>query len=231
MALRHKYAFVRYFDKIAALTTKAPDATEKRAEFSRFTSAKVNHRVENGTTRPDFFSPVLKNLESGDKGLSRAEMISNSITIMTAGSETTATLLSGLTYLILQHPHIYNQLVSEIRERFDSPEEITFDALTKLDYTIAVIQEALRFYPPAPTGFPREVPEGGDTVSGYHVPGGATVYVSQHASNHSTRNWTDPDVFAPERWFGEKAPVKYKNDNHASMNAFSFGPRNCLGKK
>lgn len=51
--------------------------------------------------------------------------------------------------------------------------------------------------------------------------------MSQYPANHSSRNWTDPDAFVPERWMGDE---RYKDDNHASMNAFSFGPRNCLGK-
>lgn len=53
------------------------------------------------------------------------------------------------------------------------------------------------------------------------------VYVSQHATNHSTRNYTSPSLFAPERWMGSE---KYKDDNRASLQPFSFGPRNCLGK-
>lgn len=54
-----------------------------------------------------------------------------------------------------------------------------------------------------------------------------SVYVSQHATNHSTRNYTSPELYVPERWLGD---VRYKDDNRASLNPFSFGPRNCLGK-
>jgi cytochrome P450 len=52
--------------------------------------------------------------------------------------------------------------------------------------------------------------------------------MSQHPANHSKRNWTDPEAFVPERWLGD---AKYKDDNRAVMNPFSFGPRNCLGKR
>jgi cytochrome P450 len=46
--------------------------------------------------------------------------------------------------------------------------------------------------------------------------------------NHSARNYKDPDKFVPERWLGD---AEYANDKRETWNAFSFGPRNCLGKK
>jgi cytochrome P450 len=58
-----------------------------------------------------------------------------------------------------------------------------------------------------------------------------SVYVSQHTANHSPRNYTDPDAYIPERWLGVDAPERYKDDNRAATQPFSFGPRNCLGKK
>jgi cytochrome P450 len=46
--------------------------------------------------------------------------------------------------------------------------------------------------------------------------------------NHSERNYKDPELFVPERWLGEE---RYKDDKRSALNPFSFGPRNCLGKK
>jgi cytochrome P450 len=43
-----------------------------------------------------------------------------------AGSETTATLLSGVTYLSLKNPPVYQKLVNEIRQTFSMEEKITF---------------------------------------------------------------------------------------------------------
>jgi cytochrome P450 len=38
----------------------------------------------------------------------------------------------------------------------------------------------------------------------------------------------DPQSFAPERWTGDE---RYANDQHSALQPFSFGPRDCLGKK
>ena len=145
-----------------------------------------------------------------------------------AGSEKTATLLSGTTYLLLKNQEVYNKLVHDIRSRFKSQSEITVDEVNKMDFMLACLQEGLRYYPPVPTGFPRVVPRGGDQISGHYIPEGTSVYVSQHTANHSSRNYKDPDVYVPERWMGDE---RYKDDNRAVTQPFSFGPRNCLGKK
>ena len=38
----------------------------------------------------------------------------------------------------------------------------------------------------------------------------------------------DPLAFVPERWMGDD---KYKDDQHAALQPFSVGSRDCLGKK
>lgn len=52
----------------------------------------------------------------------------------------------------------------------------------------------------------------------------------QWAINHSPQHWTNPTVFAPERWLAD-APEEYAHDDRAARAPFSTGPRNCIGKK
>lgn len=138
------------------------------------TSSKVTKRLEEGESRPDFFTHILRNQAVGDKALSRDEMVSNSVLFLVAGSETTATTLSGTTYLLLKHPEVYAKLVEEVRGAFKTEAEITIEEVNKLTYMIACLQEGLRYYPPVPTGFPRLVPAGGDTISGLYIPEGVS---------------------------------------------------------
>jgi cytochrome P450 len=60
--------------------------------------------------------------------------------------------------------------------RYKSSSEITSLTAT-FPYLTAVIQEALRMYPPVPFGMPRVVPKGGETVDGLSVPGGVSSSV------------------------------------------------------
>lgn len=54
------------------------------------------------------------------------------------------------------------------------------------------------------------------------------VGIAQWAAYHSERNFRDAFKFAPERWMGDPA---YKDDLRDVVQGFSFGPRNCLGRR
>lgn len=170
---------------------------------------------------------VLKH--NGEKGveLNSKELSSNAGVMIIAGSETTATLLSGATYLVLKTPEVLQKLKDEVRGKWKKYDDITIEQVNNTPYLVAVLQEALRFFPPVPAGFGRYVEKGGAFVSGWYVPEGTTLAVSQYAVAHSQRNFKDPDMFVPERWMGD---LRYADDNRAAVQPFSFGPRNCIGK-
>ncbi|KAG9190207.1 averantin hydroxylase [Alternaria panax] len=231
-ASQNKHFAFRYMDGLRGLFQDSSSPIRARFEFLQRAHDQVGKRLakfdsEKEGGRADFFTHIVNNQEKEATRLSRDEMDSNAVAFLIAGSETTATILSGATYLLLRNPFVYAKLAASIRSHFSSAGEITIEEVNKLDYLIAVFQEALRYYPPVPTGFPRIVPAGGDHISGHYIPGGTSVYCSQHAMNHSERNYKDPELFVPERWLGEE---RYKDDNKSALNPFSFGPRNCLGK-
>jgi cytochrome P450 len=198
-----------------------------RMEYYGWLKSQTKKRIERETQRPDFMTFILKH--NGEKGaeMNLDEIAANAAVIITAGSETTATLLSAVTYLLLKHPNVMQKLKDEVRGKWKKYDEITIDQVNNTPYLIAVLQEALRYFPPVPTGFQRRVPRGGESISGYYIPENTAVCVSAIAAAHSERNFKDPDAFVPERWMGD--PL-YANDNAAAVQPFSFGPRNCLGK-
>jgi cytochrome P450 len=87
-----------------------------------------------------------------------------------AGSETTATLLSGLTYLLATNQHTLVRVAKEVREAFNSEAEINLSSVGSLPYLSACINEAMRLYPPVAIGMPRITPSGGATIDGHYVP-------------------------------------------------------------
>lgn len=64
-------------------------------------------------------------------------------------------------------------------------------------------------------------------VCGNWLPSGTRAAVHNYAASHLAANFKDPDLFVPERWLGDKA---YQDDNRDVCQAFSIGPRNCLGQ-
>lgn len=104
------------------------------------------------------------------QGLTAQNLETNSSILIAAGSETTATLLSGATFLLLTHPETLSSLTEEIRSNFKSEDEINFSTVNDLPYLKACLDEALRLYPPTPGGLPRTVPKGGAVICGKHIP-------------------------------------------------------------
>lgn len=156
--------------------------------------------MERETTRPDFMTLILANNRDKGAKLSQAEIDSNSFFLMNAGSETTATALSGVTYHLLINPTVLRKLQDEIRGKFATYDEITLTAVNDSPYLIATLSEGLRTFPPAAAGFGRVCPKGGESVSGYYIPEGTVVSVSHHAAYRSERNFKNPNAFVPERW-------------------------------
>lgn len=146
---------------------------EEKKLQNQMTHEKVRARMDKGDNgRPDFLSNVLK--QPPEKGMSEDELISNSYVLIIAGSETTATLLSGVTYYILTVPGVLDKLKAEIRGAFTSEDKITWSAVNQLQYTLAVLNEGLRMYPPVPYGFPRMVEGKGDFICGRWMPTGVS---------------------------------------------------------
>ncbi|KAK7212412.1 hypothetical protein V2G26_019590 [Clonostachys chloroleuca] len=195
---------------------------EEHHKFARETSMR---RMDAGIKdRPDFMSYILR--YNDDRGLTPEEIFENANFLVVAGSETTASLLSGLVFYLLKHPDIYDKLVKEIRSAFNSQEEISLDGVSRLEYMLAVLKEGLRMCPPVPMELPRRVPEGGHNISGYWLPENTRVGVSHFAAFMSSSNFRDPETFTPERWLNDPRYADDKKDVH---NPFSLGPRNCVG--
>jgi cytochrome P450 len=120
------------------------------------------------------------------------------------------------------------KLRAEIHAAFQHESDISMRALQGLEYLNAVLQESMRVYPPVPCTFPRTTPRGGAMVCGRFVPAGYIVGVNQLAAMTSAQNFARPLQFAPERWLGDE---QYQHDIRKAYQPFSYGPRNCLGKK
>jgi cytochrome P450 len=141
---------------------------ETRDYHQNLVVEKVKTRLERVTDRSDFMTYILRH--NDERGMSIPEIEATANAIMIAGSETTATLLSGVTYNLLRNPETLKKLVDEIRGAFATEEEITLIGVGQLKYLLAVLDEGLRMYPPVPVGLPRNVPEQGAVINGKFVP-------------------------------------------------------------
>ncbi|KAK3368610.1 putative benzoate 4-monooxygenase cytochrome P450 [Podospora didyma] len=197
----------------------------------------VRERVARGPTadRKDFWHYILGHIAENEGGvrdtkttMTEAEMYTNAFSISIAGSEGTATALTGTTFLLLRHPAVYRKAVDEVRGAFSSETEITTSNIAgRLPFLDAVLHESMRLYPPVPITLPRRVPGDGEVIDGRFVAEGCTVGVNHLACYRSNSLFPNAKEFQPERWLNQGPNLAKMLE---SFKPFSYGPRTCLGK-
>jgi cytochrome P450 len=174
-----------YYPLIAGLFRAMLHKKVAKLQYEHFDYCvtRVTKRLEKGRASEgvDLWDLILQQKDKGKEGLTRGEMDVNAGLFMVAGTETTATLLSGLTYLLLTHPESMKKLVDEIRGAFTSSEGITMEAIAGLPYLNACIKEGLRRYPPVPVGLPHKTPADGSTICGHYVPPNVSTLIAFYA--------------------------------------------------
>jgi cytochrome P450 len=165
----------RLFDKFLPASMD-----KKRLDHFNHSATRVAKRMEKGrdTEGVDLWDLVIN--QKDGRGLTRPQMEVNASLFMIAGTETTATLLAGLTYLLTGNPECSKKLSQEIRGEFESAADMTMERLAALPYLNACIKEALRIYPPVPVTMARRTPPDGSTILGEFVPPGTIVGIAQH---------------------------------------------------
>jgi len=199
---------------------------EKFPTHKKMAADKATRRMDKDTDRPDFMSYIMKNNDT-EKGMSRAEIRENASLLIIAGSETTASTLTGVTHYLLKNRPVLDKLTAEIRAEFETQDDMTLHRLAQMKYLNAVIEEGMRLFPAVPSTLPRMVPEGGAMVLGRFVPAGTTLGVNQMSANKSSSNFTSPDSYIPERWLSSPP---YPTDDLKARQPFHVGPANCIGK-
>ncbi|KAJ5414635.1 hypothetical protein N7509_001262 [Penicillium cosmopolitanum] len=213
-----------------------PSLMENRERQIEYSNLTVRKRLRSTLHRGpvDFMDSMLRYRGDKEKELTDKEMEANANILIIAGSETTATLLSGVTYWLLRTPDALRKVSDEVRSSITSDSDITFQTTSQLPYMLACLNEALRIYPPAPGGLERiTIPPDSINISGYKIPPGTKVSVHQSAAYRSPLNFHRPEEFLPERWLPlakEDASSPFYNDNRDVLQPFSIGPRNCIGR-
>jgi cytochrome P450 len=165
---------------------------------------------------------LLARDESGDR-LSDAEVRDQLLTLFVAGHETTSNALTWTWFLLARHPEQEARLHTEVDEVLGDRPPALAD-LPRLPYTLRVIKEAMRLYPPAWILNVRRA--AADTTLGpYPVRRGDKLWLSPFAMHRRPAFYSDPERFDPDRWTPERerALPKY------AYTPFGGGPRVCIG--
>jgi cytochrome P450 len=95
--------------------------------------------------------------------------------------------------------------------------------LEHLVFTRAVIEEAMRLYPPVPVLSRSAIAD--DRIGDLKIPRRSIVTIPPYVLHRHRRLWQEPDAFWPERFLHER---RNSIDRFAYL-PFGAGPRVCIG--
>jgi cytochrome P450 len=154
--------------------------------------------------------------------MSEKQLIDNLVTFLAAGHETTAKALTWVLYLLARAPEWQARLREEVG-RVAGSGPVDAEHLDRLTTTRAVLEEAMRLYPPVPV-LTRQTAST-LTLGGQTLPEGANVVIPVYAVHRHRRLWDNPDRFDPDRF----SPARRSRILRTQFMPFGFGPRTCIG--
>lgn len=203
-------------------------------ELKETIPAHVKRATENrhvGTTT--IFSELLdSDLPESEKTVFRLTGVGFSLT--SAGTETTAMVLTNISYHLLTQPQIRARLVQALESAQVDDRNLSWAALEQIPYLYAVVNETLRLSYGISCRLARiartetlayrqkDGPE-------YIIPRGTPVGMSSYLTHHDEDIFLNSDEFLPGRWITARGERKTALEKY--LVPFGKGSRICLGMK
>ena len=153
------------------------------------------------------------------------ELVRNHLILfLLVGHDSTSSLLTSLMYVLSQNPQVEDKMRNEVNDVMGD-ELPDMQNIKKLPYTMCVIKETLRLYPPAQALLKTCLK---DTKLGpYQITEGSKVLVLTRELHRNKSLWgDDADAFDPDR-FMPNSPKAPKHES--AWLPFSSGTRGCIG--
>lgn len=190
----------------------------------------IKERRQNGGQQNDLLNFMLtgKDRVTGE-GLSDENIRHQINTFLIAGHETTSGLLSFALYYLLKNPsdlaRAYEEVDSVIGRDISRPPTMT--QIGQLKYVAAILFEALRLWPTAPSY--GVAPHKDEVIGGqYSIPKGTFVSVLVPALHRERAVWGEnADEFDPNNFMGEAEANRHPH----AYKPFGNGQRACIGRQ
>lgn len=162
------------------------NAGPRAARWAVETIQAYKNLLTDDNPKPTLFTPLF---DKGDKGFTDQQITHLAGSNITAGSHTTATVMTYTTWAVCKHPKVRDRLVSELSKL---PEDFKHNDIRDLPYLNCVIRESVRLYAAVPSVLPRTVPEGGAEFKGYYIPEGVTVSTQCYSLHRLEEYFVNP---------------------------------------
>jgi cytochrome P450 len=198
------------------------DGVVRRLIRERLARDRERNRGSADGPAADLLTHLLAARDEAGRPMSGQQLRDELMTVFLAGHETTALGLSYALWLVARHPDVETRLLDEWDAVLGN-RAVTAADVPRLEYTRAVLNEALRLYPPA--WFIGREAAADVTIGGYDVRRGTTIFLVPYIVQRDARFFPEPERFDPQRWINDSAlkPPRY------AFFPFGAGPRSCIG--
>lgn len=197
---------IRYADLVVRMTGKVPlwlplprviAVKKAMKDIGGVVDEIVEQRRAEGVERDDLLGLLLAARDEEGAQLSDDQIREECITLLLAGHETTALLITYTMQLLGRFPYALEPVLDEL-ENVLGGRTPTFDDVPKLTELDRLIKESLRLYPPA--AIIGRTALGEDELDGFRIMPGSMVNIPIWSFHHDPRNYRDPWRFDPQRW-------------------------------
>ncbi len=164
----------------------------------------IAERRKNRTAGTDFLGALIAAQDDSGAGMSDQQLRDECMTMILAGHETTATVLTWTLWLLARHPEAQARCAEEA-------------------YLKNVVSESTRLYPPV-WAIGRIALESLD-LGEYLLPAGTNVVLVPYLAHRDPGVFSEADAFRPERW----DDPAIRAIPRCSYIPFGAGPRKCVG--
>lgn len=205
-----------------ALSGQVKMHLELAEENNRIIQDIIEQRITSKEEINDLLNMLLETrYEDTDEGMSVKQLVDEIKVLFIAGHETTANALTFTLCLLGRNPDVQQRVFDEIIKIQSESDDIV-EQLQRMIYTNAVLNEAMRLYPPAWITDRQNVTD--DMLAGYHIKKETLIGVSFYELHRNPKYWENPEDFNPERFLGEQ-----KKYSMQYFYPFGAGPRMCIG--
>jgi cytochrome P450 monooxygenase len=206
--------------------TTAGKAMKARSRIHQFILSIIQEQATAGTStaKPSLLNSLINSRTQTGQGqtyLSHEAIIDNILTLLFAGSDTTASILTSAFFVLAKDKALLHRLQTSVDDKQ------TLEAF---------LTETQRLYPAAPFTMRVVHAEGGIHISGYHIPKGWYItYALAAVLLDDSTAYPDPHRFSLDRWL---RPTTDIDSNKTSMESwtcppiwsFGGGHRMCPGR-
>lgn len=217
------------------------------SDFEDICIGKLRTRLLDGPpnrSSGDFMKYILEDKKRSTEGNSFSHeqfrsLVADTMMMMNAGSDTTASALTSTTWYLLRNPHALARLRKELSDHTGRMETsglpadesiLVYDAIKDLPFLRACIDETLRLRSPLAYQLPRLVSRP-TIIAGHTIMPGTVVAAAPYSIHRHAALFRDPDEYQPERWvdFDEDFPNQMEDLKKYNI-VFSQGSRACIGR-